>query len=132
MKTKMILSTLLMTLMLMSAVQTTAQTATRIQFAKGKSSATVKSNTGSNGVTYTIKARSGQKMILTLTPTAGLGLKVESDGANGEMVLLREEKGGTYEIGLEESGDYTIFIGSIQHKPVAFTLTVKITKMTDI
>lgn len=131
-KIRMILSMMLIAVVLTGAVQTQAQSATRIQFAKGKSSATVKGNTGSYGVTYAVKARSGQKMILALAPTANVGIKVETNGADGEMVLLREESGGTYEIYLEESGDFTIFIGSINHKPVPFTLTVKITKMTDI
>jgi hypothetical protein len=63
---------------------------------------------------------------------SNLGIKVETDGADGQQVLLREERGGTYEVGLEESGDYSIFVGSINHRSVAFTLTVKIVKMTDI
>jgi hypothetical protein len=105
---------------------------TRIQFEKGKSSAVVKASTGTNGVYYVVRAKSGQKIVLTLTPVSNVGIKVETDGSDGQQVLLREEKGGTYEVGLEESGDYTIFIGSINHKAVAFTLTVKITKMTDV
>ena len=105
---------------------------TRIQFEKGKSSATVKASTGSSGVYYVVRAKSGQKIILTLTPTSNLGIKVETDGSDGQQVLLREERGGTYEVGLEESGDYTIFVGSINHRSVPFTLTVKIVKMTDI
>src|SRR5262245_61178770 len=130
-KIKMILSTLLIAVVLTAAVQTNAQSATRIQFAKGKNSATVKGNTGSYGASYVVKARSGQKVMLTLAPVANLGIKVETNGADGDMVLLREERGGTYEIYLEQSGDFTIFIGSINHKPVPFTLTVKITKMAD-
>jgi hypothetical protein len=108
-----------------------AQT-TRIQFAKGKSSATVSGKTGTYGVTYIVRARSGQKLILTLTPEANLGIKVETDGRHGQEVLLREEKGGTYEVGLEEGGDYTIFVGSTNSRSVAFTLTVKIGRLTDI
>jgi hypothetical protein len=46
--------------------------------------------------------------------------------------LLREEKGGTYEVGLEENGNYTIFIGSPNNKSMAFTLTVSIIKLADI
>jgi hypothetical protein len=46
--------------------------------------------------------------------------------------LLREERGGTYEIGLEESGDYTIFLGSTSGASVPFTLTVKIARLADI
>jgi hypothetical protein len=109
-----------------------AQTPTPIQFARGKSSATVKGNTGSSGMTYVIKARSGQKLVLTLTPAKQVGIKVETNGSYGEMVLLREERGGTYEVGLEENGDYTIFIGSTNNRPVLFTLTVKIGKLADI
>jgi hypothetical protein len=82
---------------------------------------------------YVVKAKSGQKLILTLTPTAKVGIKVEKDSMyGGEMVLLREERGGTYEVGLEESGNYTIFIGSNDNKPVSFTLTVKIGRLADI
>jgi hypothetical protein len=115
----------------MAAVQN-ASAQTRIQFEKGKSSATVKASTGSGGVYYVVRAKSGQKMVVTLTPASNLGIKVETDGADGQQVLLREERGGTYEVGLEESGDYSIFVGSINHRSVAFTLTVKIVKMTDI
>lgn len=109
-----------------------AQTPKRIQFAKGKSSAEIKALTGTDGVYYVIGAKSGQKLVLTLSPKANLGIKVERDGTDGQSVLLREESGGTYEIGLDENGDYTIFIGSLNHKSVQFTLTVKITKLADI
>jgi hypothetical protein len=128
----MSLALMLITFVFICGVQAKAQTPIRIQFAKGKSSAVVKGTTGSYGVTYVVRARAGQKLVLNLTPTSKVGIKVETVGTYGEMVLLREEKGGTYEIGLEENGDYTIFIGSTGNKPVSFTLTVKITKLTDI
>jgi hypothetical protein len=127
-----ILSLMLMTFAFIGGIQAKAQTAKRIQFAKGKTSATVKGATGIYGTTYIVRAKSGQKLILTLTPTQKVGIKVETDGRFGQTVLLREEKGGSYEVGLEESGDYTIFIGSTEGKSVPFTLTVKITNMTDI
>ena len=109
-----------------------AQSEKRIQFAKGKSSAVLTGSTGSTGTTYVVRARSGQKIILTLTPARGVGIKVEHDGQYGQEVLLKEDRGGTYEVGLEDSGDYTIFLGSTNGKSAAFTLTVKIVKMTDI
>ena len=112
-----------------SAVQSVSAQ-TRIQFEKGKSSATVKGTTGSSGVYYVVRAKSGQKIVVTLTPSSNLGIKVETDGSNGHQVMLEEEKGGTYEVPLEESGDYTIFVGSINHRSVPFTLTVKIVKFT--
>ena len=110
----------------------TAQNPQRIQFAKGQSSAVVKGTTGSSGANFVVRAKSGQKLILNLAPTSGVGIKVETDGTNGHMVLLHEEKGGTYEVGLEETGDYSIHIGSTSDKSVSFTLSVKITRMTDI
>jgi len=67
-----------------------------------------------------------------VTPRSGIGVKVEKEGRFGHEVLLREERGGTYEVGLEESGDVTIFLGSTSGRSAAFTLTVKIVKMTDI
>jgi len=117
---------------LFAAVTASAQLAKRIQFAKGKSSATVSGSTGTYGTTFVVRARSGQKIVLKLTPATGVGIKVESDSLDGQNVLLREESGGTYEVGLERSSDYTIFIGSTNGRPANFTLTVTVTKMTDI
>ena len=112
--------------------EASAQDPTRIQFAKGKNAATVQGTTGKYGTSYVVRARSGQKIVVTLTPQTGVGIKVDTNGSYGEQVLLREEKGGTYEVGLEETGDYTIFLGSTNGRSAAFTLTVKIVKMTDI
>lgn len=123
---------LLVALTFISGTRAEAQTPKRIQFAKGKSSAVVKGTTGGYGVTYVVRAKSGQKLVLDLTPVSTIGIKVETVGRYGEMVLLREQSGGTYEVGIEESGDHTIFVGSLGRNPVSFTLTVKITKLTDI
>lgn len=110
-----------------------AQTVKRIQFAKGSSAAVLRGATGTKGVLYIIRAKSGQLLALTLTPAAKVGIKVEKDSAyGGDTVLLREENGGTYQVGLEESGDYSIFIGSTNGKSLPFTLIVRIKKMTDI
>ena len=119
-------------IVLTCVLQAGAQQPARIQFAKGKNSAVVQGSTGTYGRTYVVRARSGQKIILTVTPRNGVGIKVEANGSYGEKVLLREERGGTYEVGLEETGDYTIFLGSTNGKPAQFRLTVKIVKMTDI
>ena len=126
------LAAMLMALILIYGAPVSAQIPKRIQFAKGKTSAVVKGETGSVGLSYVVKAAAGQKLVLTLTPTIKIGIKVTTDGADGEAVLLREEQGGTYEIGLETSGDYTILIGSADHQSVTFTLIVKITKLADI
>lgn len=108
------------------------QTAKRIQFEKGKSSATVRGTTGEYGVTYVVRARSGQKLVLDLNPAPKVGIRVDTIGRFGEIILIRQEEGGHYEIGLEESGDYTIFVGSNSGKPVRFSLSVKIGKLADI
>lgn len=123
---------MLLAIVFFAAFRTDAQKPQRIQFEKGKSSAMVKGSTGQYGTTYVVRARSGQMLQLDLSPTAKVGIKVETNGTYGEMVLLREERGGHYEVGLEESGDYTIFVGSTGNKPVTFTLTVRITRLTDI
>jgi hypothetical protein len=108
------------------------QASRRIQFAKGQTSVVVRGTTGNYGANYVVSGKSGQKLIFKLAPIAGIGIKVEREGPNGRMVLLEEEKGGTYEVGLEESGDCEILIGSTGKSPVSFTLTVKIAKLTDI
>ena len=121
-----------MTLVIVQGVGATAQTPVKIQFAKGKSSATVKGRTGSSGTHYTLRAKGGQVLILDLSPRTKVGLKVEINGTDGYVNLLRKQKGGHYEIGLEEGGEYQIFVGSTDQKPVSFTLTVGVRKMKDI
>ena len=118
--------------LMFGSADVSAQAPKRIEFAKGKSSATVRGTTGQNGAIYSIRARSGQMLVLTLSPRSGVGIKVENIGRFGHMVLLREERGGTYEVGLEESGEYTIVVGTTSGKSAAFTLSVRIVRMTDI
>lgn len=107
----------------------TASAQERIRFAKGKSSATITGTTGTDGVYYDIGAKAGQKLTVTLTPKTGVGIKIER---GADEVLLREEKGGTYTVYLEEGGDFSIFLGSTNGKSKSFTITVSITKMKDI
>jgi hypothetical protein len=124
------LTLILAIMVIIYGVQTaSAQTEKQLQFAKGKSSATVKGTTGTNGVYYNLRAKGGQKITVTLTPKSGIGIKIER---GADEVLLREESGGTYTVYLEEGGDFSIFLGSVNHKSQAYTLTVSITKMKDI
>lgn len=104
----------------------------RIRFTKGASRAEIKATTGPFGTSYVVRARAGQKLIVDVTPVSAVGVKVETVGRYGEMVLLRELRGGRYEIGLEETGDYTIFIGPLGRNPVTYTLKVQIGKLADI
>jgi hypothetical protein len=133
MKKILSISLILIAFVFICANETKAQTSKRIEFAKGKNSATVIGTTGNNGLLYMVRAKSGQLIAVTLTPTSKVGIKIEKQSQyGGESVLLREEKGGTYEVGLEDTGDYAIFIGSNNGKSIAFTLTVKIRKLADI
>lgn len=120
---------LLILVFVWSGVQSaSAETEKRIQFAKGKSSAVVEGETGTYGVTYTLRANAGQRVILTLSPEDKVGIKVEKEGSFGHEVLLREERGGTFEVYLEESGDISIFLGSTVGKSISYSLTVEIPK----
>lgn len=132
MKKRVILFASLLFVLMTALNSANAQPAKRIQFAKGKSSTVVKGTTGEYGMTYVVRARSGQKIVLDLTPTSKVGIKVETNGRYGQTVLLREESGGHYEVGLDENGDYTIFVGSTNHKSINFTLTVRITRLADV
>ncbi len=107
-----------------------AQTVKTIQFAKGRSSATVRGTTGSYGVYYNLRVRGGQKMTVNLSPARGVGVKIERDG--GAEVMLREERGGSYTVYFEEGGEVSIFVGSTSGKSAAYTLAVSVTRMTDI
>ena len=129
MKNVIFILTLALGLMAQTA---SAQAEKRIAFARGKSAATVKGNTGGSGVFYVIRAKRGQMLTIDLGPAAKVGVKVETNGRYGHSTLLREERGGRFEVGLEEAGDYTIFVGSLSGKPVPFTLTVGVRKLADI
>jgi hypothetical protein len=123
-------SLLAVALIFANGFEANAQTVKRIQFAKGRSSAVVRGITGSSGIYYNLRVKGGQKMMLSLSPAKGVGLKVERDG--GAEVMLREERGGFYELYFEEGGEISIFVGSTGARSVPYTLTVKITRMTDI
>ena len=122
---------LTVTLFFANGFEASAQSAKRIQFAKGKSSATVKGMTGTYGTYYNLRVKGGQKMILNLSPAKGVGIRVERAG--GMELLLRQEHGGIHEVYFEEGGEISILLGATNgSKSVPYTLTVKITRMTDI
>lgn len=113
---------------LVAALSAFAQTATRIQFAKGTNSAVLKGKTRSHGVTYIVKGKAGQKVTLALEPTTNINVGVQttlkSEEEGNELSL--EETSDGYEVSLPDSCDYRIIIGSDSEQPVPFTLTVKI------
>lgn len=130
--TKLRLLKVLISVGILSAIPAVAQSEKRIQFPKGKNSAIVRGVTGLHGVTYVVRARAGQKIVIDLSPEAGIGVKVETNGRYGHMVLLREDQGGHHEVGLEETGDYTIFIGSARNKSIPYVLRIGIVRLADV
>lgn len=124
-----LLITLAIGIIFFAVQNSSAQTATRIQFAKGTNLAVLKGKTRSQGVTYIVRAKKGQKMILNLVPTSNVGISVQTTLKSEEEgnVLLEGQTGGDYELDLQDSCDYKIIIGSDSDKPIPFTLTVEIT-----
>jgi hypothetical protein len=120
---------ILVALIFSNSFDARAQTVNVLQFAKGRSSATVRGNTGNGGVYYNLRVKGGQKMTLNLSPSAKIGIRVDS--SSGE-VLLRKERGGSFVLYFEEGQGISIFVGSEGGRPVPFTLSVAITRMTDI
>jgi len=121
---------LTVTLFFANGFEANAQIGKRIQFAKGKSSATVRGTTEKYGSYYNLRVKGGQKLLLNLSPARGVGIRVER--ADGSELFLRQEHGGIHEVYFEEGGEISILLGSINGKSVPYTLTVKITRMTDI
>jgi len=123
------LALILMTFVFFSPNETNAQV--RIKFAKGSNSATVRGETGSYAELYVLRHRGGQKLAINLSPNSSkIGISVQNDA--GDEVLLREYRGGYYEIYLEDSGDARITIRTNNGKSVPYTLTVTVTNIADI
>ena len=95
-----------------------AQTEKSVQLARGKSFTVVQDTTGEHDANSVVRATSGRKLVLDLMLAAKASIRAEFDGTYREMVLLRDEKGSDLEIGLEESGDYRIFVGPINNFPI--------------
>lgn len=119
-------------LLLFSALpgNTNAQETKRIQFAKGKSSATLTGTLKANNqIYYEVGVRKGQKLTVTFKSNAGnnAGITVFAPNPDGEEKLLWGADGAgnnTYEFELEYNGDYGIQVGST--RACNYTLTVSI------
>lgn len=124
-----LLITIIAGILFVAAQNASAQSATRIQFAKNTNFAVLKGKTRLNGVKYVVRAKAGQKLLLTLTPISGVHLSVQTTRKTEEEgnELLYEENGGSYELDVPDSADYIIGVGTESEVPIPFTLTVKIT-----
>src|SRR5688500_17638892 len=100
---KFILIALMVTAL--SASAAFGQDEKRVELSKGESSASGKWNSGLNGVYSIVRAKQGQMLVLDVAPHSKVAVKVESNGRHGHQILLREERGRHFEVGLEEAGD---------------------------
>ncbi|HEX3102431.1 MAG TPA: hypothetical protein VHQ01_11590 [Pyrinomonadaceae bacterium] len=125
---KIVGSVLISTLLFSQAVFT--QTAKRIQFAKGQSSATVTGTLKSDSqAIYKIGAKKGQKLTVDFKSNVGknAGITIFAPDPDGENKLIWGEDGlgsKSMEFDLNFTGDYEIEVGSTRR--CSYTLIVKI------
>jgi hypothetical protein len=104
-----------------------------VQFAKGKSSATLKGSiTGDQTLDYTLRAAAGQTMTVKLTGGSSVNFNVLPPGSTGEALFVGSRDGNVSTTTLPASGEYTIRIYQMGHasssgKRSNFTLDVAIT-----
>jgi hypothetical protein len=103
-----------------------------VQFAKGKSGATIKGSvTGDETVDYTLRAAAGQTMTVKLSSASAVYHNVLPPGSTGEALFVGSRDGSRSTTTLPASGDYTIRLYQMGHasssgKRSNFTLDVAI------
>jgi hypothetical protein len=82
-----------------------------VQFAKGKSGATIKSSiTGDQTVDYTLRAAAGQTMTVKLSGSSSVYHNVLPPGSTGEALFVGSRDGNRSTTTLPASGEYTVRI----------------------
>jgi hypothetical protein len=111
----------------------TAEAAIPIQFAKGKSSASVSGKIkGSDYVDYVLRASAGQTMTVDFKASKGAAyFNVLPPGSTGEAIFVGSNEGNHFKSVLPSDGDYTIRVylmggAKDSDKPVTYTLKVGI------
>ena len=111
----------------------TAEAAKPIQFAKGKSSASVSGKIkGSDDVDYTLRASAGQTMTVDFKASKGAAyFNVLPPGSTGDAIFIGSSEGNRFQAVLPSDGDYTIRVylmggAKASDKPVSYTLKVGI------
>jgi hypothetical protein len=111
----------------------TAEAAKPIQFAKGKSSASVSGKIkGSDDVDYVLRASAGQTMTVDFKASKGAAyFNVLPPGSTGEAIFIGSNEGNHFKAVLPSDGDYTIRVylmggAKDSDKPVTYTLKVGI------
>jgi hypothetical protein len=118
---------------LLTGTALTAEAAKPIQFAKGKSSASVSGKIkGSDDVDYVLRASAGQTMTVDFKASKGAAyFNVLPPGSTGEAIFVGSNEGNNFKAVLPSDGDYTIrvyLMGGAKDsaKPVTYTLKVGI------
>jgi len=82
-----------------------------VQFAKGKSGATIKSSiTGDQTVDYTLRAAAGQTMTVKFSGSSSVYHNVMPPGSTGEALFVGSRDGNRSTTTLPASGEYTVRI----------------------
>lgn len=101
------------------------QTATRIRFAKGKSSATMTRTVGDSGMKdYIIRGNKGQELSATLTSACESVQIIVIDNGTGNVIS--EEPSTEYKDELPGTDDYIIRVQNSDSATCKFTLKVGI------
>ncbi|MGL6111595.1 MAG: hypothetical protein ACRC2B_16005 [Rubrivivax sp.] len=80
-----------------------------VQFAKGKSGATIKGSiTGDQTIDYTLRAAAGQTMTVKLSGGSSVNFNVLPPGSTGEALFVGSRDGNNSTTALSTSGEYTI------------------------
>jgi hypothetical protein len=80
-----------------------------VQFAKGKSAATIKGSiTGNQSVDYTLRAAAGQTLTVKLSAGSSVNFNVLPPGSSGEALFIGSRDGNRSATALPASGEYTI------------------------
>lgn len=98
--------------------------ARRVSFAHGKSSAMVSDSVPPNHVnSYVLHIRKGQKISARVTSTNG---KVDLDGDNIGGGQFDEPGTTTFNVPVDETGDYNVYVRNRGKAATRFTLTVTV------
>lgn len=118
---------------LLTGMAFTAEAAKAIQFAKGKTSASVSGKVqGSNDVDHVIRASAGQTMTVDFKASKGAAyFNVLPPGSTGEAIFIGSNEGNNFKAVLPSDGDYIIRVylmggAKDSDKPVTYTLKVGI------
>jgi hypothetical protein len=131
---KRLLVCLLASALLVGTAVTMVEAATKqMQFAKGKTSASVSGKiTGNDSMDYVIRASAGQTMTVDFKAGKGAAyFNVLPPGSTGEAIFVGSSEGDHFKAALPADGDYTIrvyLMGGAKDsgKPVSYTLKVGI------